>query len=274
MAVITRIAVLILAVTGFGLVQAGTALADALPNDNFANATSISALPFSDSGDLNGATVEPGESPECGTAQTIWYAFTPATDVVLNGDVNGSDSGVVVNVYASAGTGLSGLSLLSCGSPGAFVAHAGTTYYFQVGDDDEQAGTANFQFHLQQIPPPANDDFANATPVSSIPFTDTVSHPIASTIEPGEPNRCSGGDQTGSVWWSFTPSASGPYTAGASFGGSLTSLAAYRGTSLADLTQVGCELLFSGLTFQATAGVTYFIRASGAWALALAMIPA
>ena len=61
MSVITRIAVLILTVTGLGLVQAGTALADTLPNDNFANATVISALAFSDVVDNSTATNEPGE---------------------------------------------------------------------------------------------------------------------------------------------------------------------------------------------------------------------
>jgi PKD repeat protein len=274
MAVITRIAVLILTVTGLGLVQAGTALAATLPNDNFANATPISALPFSDSGDLNGTTVEPGEPRGCGAggAQTIWYEFTPAADVVVNGDLNGSDSGVGVNFYASSGSGLSGLSILGCDSPGQsfhLVAQAGATYYFQVGDAFGQTGTANFQFHLQQIPPPGNDDFANATSVSSLPFNDTVSHPIAATVEPDEPAPCLGGDQTGSVWWSFTPSVSGSYTAGVFFEGS-TTLAAYQGTSLADLTQVGCAGggFSSVLTFQATAGVTYFIRAFGPWDIA------
>jgi hypothetical protein len=192
MAVITRIAVLILTVASLALVQSGTARAAALPNDDFANATPISALPFSDSGDLNGTTVEPGEPPGCGAgaAQTIWYAFTPAAKIVLNGDLNGSDSSVGVNVYQSAGSGFSGLSFLACANSAEsfhLVAQAGVTYYFQVGDAFGQTGTANFQFHLQQIPPPANDDFANATPVSTLPFTDTVSHPIAATIEPGEP---------------------------------------------------------------------------------------
>lgn len=270
MAVITRIAVLILTVASLGLARSGTALASALPNDNFANATPISALPFSDTGDLNGTTVEPGEPQGCGPeTQTIWYSFTPAANTTVSADLNGSDFGVVANVYQPSGSTVSGLSLiLDCigsGGPTSFTAQAGTTYYFQV--ESAQTGTANFQFHLREIPPPANDDFANATQVSTLPFTDTVSHPIAATIEPGEPDPCQGGDQSGSVWWAFTPSASGPYSA--SIGGELaedSALAAYQGASLADLNQVGCTDN-NVLTFHASAGVTYYIRASGPWNL-------
>jgi PKD repeat protein len=260
------IALLILTVASLALAQSGTALAAALPNDDFANATPISTLPFTVSGDLNGTTAEPGEPQFCSTqVQTIWYAFTPAVNTTINADLNGSDSGVGFSVYQSSGSGFSSLDFLGCvgfGGSSTFTAQAGTTYYFQIGS--VQTGTANFQFHVQVIPPPANDDFANATPVSAVPFSDTVNHAIAATIEPGEPFPCFGGNQSGSVWWAFTPSATGSYSA--SFEGVLVStLAAYQGTSLADLNQVGCGS--SVLTFHATAGVTYFIRAFGPWNL-------
>jgi hypothetical protein len=267
----SRSAAVVLAVAGLCLVQSGTALAATLPNDDFANATPVSALPFSDAGDLNGATVEPGEPQACNTqVQTIWYAFTPAASTTIQADVNGSDPGVVFNVYQQNGTGLSGLSFQDCigyGGSSTFAAQAGTTYYFQVGSTG--TGTFNFQFHVQQIPPPANDDFANATQVTAVPSSDTVSHPVAATLEPGEPGACFGGDQSGSVWWAFTPTASGPYSAsvqGAVSG--YTTLAAYQGSSLGGLSQVGCAEGQSVLTFQATAGVTYYIRAFGPWNLA------
>jgi hypothetical protein len=272
MAVITRIAVLILTIASFAAAQAGIARAATLPNDNFANATSISALPFSDSGDLSGATLEPGEPTGCsvGATDTVWYVFTAATDVVIKGDLNGSDSSVGVNYYRAVVSGLGGLDFGGCaGSGGSFQLSvpAGATYYFQVGVLFGQAANPDFQFHLQQVPPPANDDFANATQASALPFTDTVALPISATIEPGEPNPCSGGPPTGSVWYTFTPSASGSYTAQSFLEGTSTTLAAYQGTSLAGLTPVGCaQGTFSSLlNFQATAGVTYYIQAFGPW---------
>lgn len=250
-------------------IRSGTALAAVAANDDFAKATPISALPFSDSGDLNGTTIEPGEPQFCNTeAQSVWYSFTPTTGTVVNAGLSG-DFGVVFNVYESAGSGLDGLNFLGCaGYGGSFTltARAGVTYYFQVGS--VQTGAAAFQFQAQQIPPPVNDDFANATPVGTLPFSDTVNHAIAATLQPGEPPPCAGGSTSGSVWWAFTPSVSGSYSAVATgtLGSGFTTLAAYLGSSLDSLSQVSCST--STLTFHADAGVTYHIRASGPYNLA------
>lgn len=251
-------------------IQSGTALAVVPANDDFANATPISAPPFIDSGDLNGTTIEPGEPQFCNTeAQSVWYAFTPAANMVVKADLDGSDFGAVFNVYESAGSGFGSLSFLGCaGYGGSFTltAQAGVTYYFQVGS--VQAGAAAFQFQVQQIPPPVNDDIANATPVGALPFSDTVNHAIAATLEPGEPLACAGGAMSGSVWWAFTPSVSGSYAAvaGGTLGGGYTTLAAYAGSSLDNLSQVSCST--STLIIHADAGVTYYIRASGPYNLA------
>jgi hypothetical protein len=262
------IAVLMFALVSLAFVQSGPALAAVSANDNFANATPISMLPFADGGDLNGTTTEPGEPQPCGTiAQSAWYSFTPASDMVVSADTNGSDSGVGFSVYEAFASGFSGLNFISCvgySQSFALPAHAGVTYYYQV--TSVQAGAAAFQFHAQQILPPANDDFANATQVGTLPFSDTVSHPIAATLQPGEPPQCSGGSQSGSVWWAFTPSVTESYTAVATgtLGSGFTTLAAYQGSSLGSLSRVSCAT-FSPLTFHAIAGVTYYIRASGPW---------
>src|SRR6266540_4960709 len=51
---------LLILVAGLGLATFRAPLAFAQPaNDDFANATAISALPLADSGDLKGATIEP-----------------------------------------------------------------------------------------------------------------------------------------------------------------------------------------------------------------------
>src|SRR4029453_11928251 len=110
---------------------------------------------------------------------------------------------------------------------------AGTHYYMRVGSYG--VGPASFQFHVQAIPPPPNDDFADATPVTTVPFTDTVDHLIAATMEwPDEPVGCAGGLLEGSVWWAFTSTAAGRYVA--SLDGPLSPhLAVYTGSSLAGL---------------------------------------
>ncbi len=51
-------------------------------NDNFANASVIASLPFSDTATITEATIEPGE-PIADPGQigrTVWYSFTPTAD--------------------------------------------------------------------------------------------------------------------------------------------------------------------------------------------------
>jgi hypothetical protein len=50
--------------------------------------------------------------------------------------------------------------------------------------------------------PPANDLFANAQPISSLPLEDS-GNLAGTTTEPGEPQACN--SQAQSVWYSFTP---------------------------------------------------------------------
>jgi hypothetical protein len=95
-----RLRGLAIAAVVLGLLLVPTTAGAAVPaNDNFADATVITALPFTDSGDLNGTTTEAGEPQFCNfQAETVWYSFTPATTTVVSANLNGSDFGVVFNV--------------------------------------------------------------------------------------------------------------------------------------------------------------------------------
>jgi PKD repeat protein len=106
---------------------------------------------------------------------------------------------------------------------------------------------------------PVNDDFAEATPVTTFPYDDTVDHLITATTETGEPLPCAGGAVGGTVWWAFTPTATGSYMA--SLSGPLSvSLAVYTGSALNDLDIISCA---SGdrVSFLASADTTYYVRA-------------
>jgi len=73
-------AIAVVAVALFTLSVQG-AWAAAPVNDNYADATPISALPFSASVDLTNATIEPGEPTTCSVWETsAWYTFTPSVD--------------------------------------------------------------------------------------------------------------------------------------------------------------------------------------------------
>jgi PKD repeat protein len=226
-------------------------------NDNFSSATVITSLPFSDSVDGTLATTEPGEPNFfCNnTIQTVWYQITPATNSVLTVDMSGTGPSNNVAVYHQTGSGFGGLSLVGCASFGSSVtwnAQGGQTYYIQAGSIFGDAGTLNVNVKL--IPPPANDDFANATAITSLPFSDTANL-LAATVEPGEPLLCNN-TVTATVWYSFTPSVSESVMATINTG----AVAAYTGSSLTGLTSQACEFSNQPFTIHVNQGVTYYYQ--------------
>ncbi|MFN8469803.1 MAG: PKD domain-containing protein [Caldilineaceae bacterium] len=112
----------------------------------------------------------------------------------------------------------------------------------------------------QQTLPPPNDNFADATPIGSIPWAATVTLDGATT-EDGEtaPYACgayNGAYQT--VWYSYTPQSTA--TVVAYTNGWPNFLTVYQGSSLADLQYISCAL-WSEASFYAEAGKTYYVQA-------------
>jgi hypothetical protein len=255
----------LLAAVSLAIVLPGAAVASPPSNDDFANATIIdpSSLPFSEIVDTSEATAEAGEPQYCYfLAQTDWYAITPSSDGVLQVDSSGSnfyDS--EVNVYRQDGAGLGGLGFLGCGTFGnsvSFAVQAGKTYYVQGGKSF--GGGGNLRVNVRLVPPPANDDFANATVVGSLPYSASVDT-TGATIEAGEPTPCYGA-LLGSVWYAFTPSVSGSYSATSSaYFNTQTSV--YSGSGLNSLDPIGCRAYGQPVTFHADAGTTYYIQLGG-----------
>jgi hypothetical protein len=249
------------ATTALMLVSVAAPTAFAQPaNDNFADATIVSSLPFSTSVDLSGATTEPDEPLLCGAQQTVWYSFTPTSDAVVRAEATGSNfSDTNLSIYRADGPGLGNLTWLGCGSfgsPVVFDAQVGTTYYIQGGSFFGQGGTLGV--HLEVVPPPPNDDFANAISYTG-PFSDTQDITGATTQAGEPPSSCLGG-LTNTIWYSFTPTTSGPISADteASFVGDV---AVYTGTSLGTLTELGCSRDGGFFNFHADAGTTYYFQA-------------
>ena len=253
-------------------------------NDGFLDATPVNSLPFSDSVDVTAATAQHGE-PSCyGNESTVWYSFSPDEEALLVADSQGSDYAATIAIWTETKFGL---VLEECSQPGsalALEAEAGETYFIQVsrvprfffrGPEPEPAEPPGFslQFNIFVAVPPANDDFANAQFVTSLPFTMTVNN-LTATEEDGEPSP--GCLEPYSVeytlWYRYTPvrdeilvadtAGSQPYN---------IAIGVYTGDvadtlelpALADLTQVACTSLFSFPTrvgFQAEAGQTYYFQ--------------
>jgi len=242
------------------LVHTPAALAAAPRNDNFSRATVISALPFSAIVNNTSATTELNEPQACGPVpRTVWYSFTPASSGTVRADVNGSSvSDVDLAVYQAIGTGFSGLNFLGCASFGgafAFNVQAGTTYYLQASDSF--SGGGDLHVNLQAVAPPANDNFANATAIGAVPFSDSLDTASA-TLETAEPNPCFG-PLTGSVWYAFKPTVSGSYAAmaNASFASGVT---VYVGSALGNIAELECGSFGQLVVFHADANVTYYIQ--------------
>jgi len=231
-------------------------------NDNFANATVITTLPFDDTVDSATATVEPGEPQNCVYSNnTIWYSFTPAQDMLLHVDMAGGQYESNLTIYWAYGPGIGGLNYVSCSAwnPAIdFQAQAGVTYYFQAGSFN-WPGT--LQIHVRQWPPPDNDNFAGAKAISSLPFSDYIYNTIAATTEAGElPPSCAGSIYR-TVWYAYTPTTSGSLTISAdSYYNKV--VAVYTGSNLGSLKQIGCRSYWGSgrLTFSGEATKTYFIQ--------------
>ncbi len=253
------------------------------PNDAVANAIDATPVPFTDTQDTRTATADTGSMdpvPTCAfgaaegsNANSVWYRITPAASGTVIANTFGSDYDTVLAVYS--------------GSPGAFVevacndqsfsgflgesevafaATAGTTYHLLVVSYFSGAG--HLVFTAEVVPPPANDNFANAVVAGSLPFTDARQTRGATTETTDPTPSCAigfpGNGRSASVWYRFTPTAAGVILVDGSPSDYLQVLSVYTGAA-GSLSAVQCNFGspgFSQLTFQAVAGTAYHIMVS------------
>jgi PKD domain len=263
-----RLSAAFLTVALAALFAGATARAGVPPtNDSFADATLVASFPFTDTvadtASLTTESDEPlGDWPQ--PDGTVWYRIDPSTDTLITADTSGSYYSRI-NVYEQTGSGFAGLSYVTGGAWGpslVFKAQGGATYYLQAGTIYSQYGSLTVNIGV--IPPPANDNFADATVVKSLPFSGNFDTRAAST-EPNEPTpSCGNAFTPGSVWYAFTPAASGSISAHMVW--PYAEIAAYTGSSLAGLTGIGCAGPWDmWLTFHANAGTTYYFQVGSIW---------
>ncbi|MGZ8993087.1 MAG: hypothetical protein ACXW16_03640 [Burkholderiaceae bacterium] len=128
-------------------------------NDDFAAPVLIPSSSARYAQNVTNATTAP-DDPWCfGSAQSVWYAFTPLTNMRLEANTIGSGYDTALSVY----TGSRGaLGQIACSddvgniqqSRVRFAATAGTTYYFMASSRFSPAAPANLVFNLQPAPPP------------------------------------------------------------------------------------------------------------------------
>ena len=140
---------------------------------------------------------------------------------------------------------------------------------WRVGTDEAIASQGVFidSINLTNfVEPPANDNFANAQPISGSSGVITGSN-LGATKEPNEPNHA-GVQGTASVWYSWEAPSDGNFTLTTVGSASNTLLAVYTGSSLPgkviasnDEQPFSCfePPGFSGLSFDAIGGTVYHI---------------
>lgn len=129
-------------------------------NDDFGSASVAPSIPYTINEDATSATAAP-DDPFCyGRNQTVWFAYTPQSNVRLEANTFGSNYDSTLSVYTGA---RGGLTQIACnddagGTPQSrvrFDATAGTTYYFMVSTFSFFPQVpANLSFNLQVAPPP------------------------------------------------------------------------------------------------------------------------
>lgn len=132
---------LILIVATLASVGMATPAAAAAPsNDDRGAATTVNALPFSDSTDTSEATWQQSD-PDCGFSgeddATVWYSFTPSQPGAYLASTAGSDYDTTLTLTAVTG---GGLDILDCNDDASGVdsaivweAAAGQEYLLMVG---------------------------------------------------------------------------------------------------------------------------------------------
>jgi hypothetical protein len=219
-------------------------------NDDFDAAVRIPSLPFVDVRDTTTATGSP-DDPFCGGNDvSVWYVFTPESDVYVILDTAGSNYSATFGVYTGTRGNLDQILCANNGGAKTFHAIAGETYHIKV------SGTfagGSLHFSASEAPaPPVNDDFDHATVVSSLPFSETIDVSSATTADDDPYSYC--GSHVRTVWYAVTPDRDGAIVVDTDGSDYLATVAAFTG-SRGSLDQVLCG--YQSIHVPVSAGVTY-----------------
>ncbi|MEO6083041.1 MAG: hypothetical protein ABIQ18_08030 [Umezawaea sp.] len=240
----------------------GIAHAATPSNDDFDQATAITALPFTTTVDTSDATSGDGEPWSCWwSTSSLWYRYTAPADGFVRMTTTRPD-GVLPAISAYTGErGALTMTPGACqyphgGGSNTFAVTAGTTYHFLL-QDTHTTGPATFG--LEVVPRAANDDFAAAV---DVPWdTDVTGNTGPATAQVGEPNTSCDRLNTRSLWYRYTPDRAGIVSAKVTESVGYPSVIVYRGTALDALTQLDCrQSSHDPAIFTATPGETYYVR--------------
>lgn len=244
-------------------------------HDDFDEAVQISELPFLAVVDTSLATTAPDDPvPSCGASEapqqshSVWYRYTPAQEETVE-----ISSFTTHPVVISLWTGERGaLTEFRCHdiparsdlSPTIFL-EGGTTYYLEFTPRGEEPGGL-FQIDLFLVPPPPNDDFANATNITELPFSEVLDTRGATTATDDPAPSCGAAEpptQSNTVWYAYTAEEDGVIRLQSMFSDYETLAAVWTGER-GSLVEVACAhhpgQIDPFVQFSTEAGETYAVE--------------
>ncbi|MGI8603842.1 MAG: hypothetical protein ACR2OZ_12715 [Verrucomicrobiales bacterium] len=270
-------------------------------NDDFAAATSLgNAASATATGDVFRASVEAGE-PDAettfypsGPGRSVWFLWTAPTTGYFTVQIDGGDTDWEPALGIYRGSSLASLIVIDKGEPLAFEpgastaslvtatfqAFAGQVFRIVVAAKSFTATYGSFQLVLKAAQRPENDDFAAAEDLGTDSFAVAQSSLLESTSQLNEPNHFTAvginpSYSSASVWWKWTPPASGTFTLDTRGSDGDTVLVVYRAltnpASFAALQSISfnddihreVSAFSSVLTFSAAAADVYYFAVSG-----------
>jgi hypothetical protein len=183
-------------------------------NDNFANATVVTSVPYVVNGlNTSEATTEANDPvTPCGStgfpqqSHSVWYRFTPSTTRGYAITTVGTNYDTVLAIWTGTWGSLvnqgcdddSGVNLTSFLS---LTLQGGTTYYIEAMAYGDDAGGS---LHLTVAEPPPNDDFDNALTITGLTYGDSQDTTTATTAADDPTFDCEdffSGQGSHSVWY-------------------------------------------------------------------------
>lgn len=173
-------------------------------NDDYADAQAIGGV----EGAVEGTTVGATSGPEETFDSSVWFAWTASRDDVLT--FRTEQSALSMQITRQDGT-TSRADLCQHQSEVYSCLYqqvdAGSTYLIEVGQYDGQRPAA-FRLTWTPVPPPANDDLADAAVLTGRTATFSSPHPasgLLATLEPGEePSYVGSTPARHSIWYEWT----------------------------------------------------------------------
>jgi hypothetical protein len=242
-----------------GNIQLHLSSAPLTSNDDFGQRQPLKGSQIGVKANNRGASRESGEPNHSDTpgCASLWWTWTaPANGAFTLSATNISGGNMLVGVYT--GDALTNLSPapVQFQYPSSFFVpvESGMAYQIAVDSPVDPLQPGPFEMNLSFTPEPRNDHFSSRTTIQGTWIT--LTNPMAlATVEPGTPVH--NGGWLPSLWWSWTAPLSGYVSITCPTGQFID---VFTGTLLTNLTAVNSG---SAVNFEATAGTTYAIAASG-----------